>query len=245
MPRWLIPALIIAVTAALIASAIWVRGTGGDPSPTAAGPADAGAATPMPREEVPAATALAAPEVDGLERRDPEDPLAEGPVDAPVVLVVFSDYQCPYCARWNQETLPTLREYVEAGTLRIEWREVNVYGPASERAARAAYAAALQGGLTPYHEALFAGGQKASPEELTDEALIGLAERQGLDVTQFTADMTAPATIEAVAENQRLGEDAGALTTPSFVLDGEVLVGAQPTEVFTDLVDEKLAEAGS
>lgn len=63
-----------------------------------------------------------------IERRDPNDPLAVGPVDAPVVMVVFSDYQCPYCAKWSNDTLTVLENYVDAGDLRVEWRDVNIFG---------------------------------------------------------------------------------------------------------------------
>src|SRR5699024_9713231 len=101
---------------------------------------------------------VAQPDLSHEEARDPDDLLAEGPVDAPVVLVVFTDFQCPYCARWSHETLPELREYVDRGELRIEWRDVNIYGDDSERAARAALAAAKQCGLEEYHDMPFDRG---------------------------------------------------------------------------------------
>src|SRR5699024_1988565 len=63
-----------------------------------------------------------------IEQRSEHEPLAAGEVDAPVALVVFSDYQCPFCAAWSHDTLPVMMEYVAAGDLRIEWRDLNVYG---------------------------------------------------------------------------------------------------------------------
>lgn len=177
-----------------------------------------------------------------VERRDSEDPLGVGNVDAPVTMVMFSDYQCPFCASWSDETLPVMMEYVENDQLRIEFRDLNVFGPESERASHAAYAAALQDSFMEYHEALFAGGEIRDPSELSEEALVELAADIGLDTDQFTADMHSEEVQEQIIENQRLGTDLGAYSTPSFVVDGQPMVGAQPTEVFVDAVDQALAD---
>ena len=93
--------------------------------------------------------------------------------------IEYADYQCPYCARWTHESLPELREYVERGELRIEWRDVNVYGEDSERAARAALAAAMQGRHTEYQQDLFDDGEIRSSAQLDEQALIALAEERG------------------------------------------------------------------
>lgn len=165
------------------------------------------------------------------------DPMSDGPINAPVKLVVFSDFQCPYCAAWSQETLPRMLDYVDSGDLRIEWREVNVFGSASEQAAKAAYAAALQDKHWEYHDALFAGGKPRSPNGLTPDELTVVAEEIGLDMARFAKDMDAKKTAKAVADNAAMGTDLGAFSTPTFILDGQPYVGAQPTDVFVDAVE--------
>lgn len=178
-----------------------------------------------------------------IERRDSEDPLSVGSVDAPVAMVVFSDYQCPYCASWSHETLPSMMEYVENNQLRIEWRDLNVFGPESERASKAAYAAALQETFWEYHDALFFDAEIRDPAALSEDALVELADDLGLDTAQFARDMNSEQVQEQVLANQRLGTDLGAYSTPSFIVDGQPMVGAQPTEVFVDAVDDALATA--
>lgn len=178
-----------------------------------------------------------------VERHDAEDPLAIGPVDAPVTMVVFADYQCPFCASWSHETLPVMMEYVEDDQARIEWRDVNVFGPESERGSKAAYAAALQDQFWEYHAELYANGEIREPSELSEDALIELADELGLDTEQFAADMTSDAVAEQVAANQQLGHDIGAYSTPAFVINGQPMVGAQPTDVFVDAMDSALSEA--
>lgn len=178
-----------------------------------------------------------------VERHDPEDPLAIGPLDAPVTMVVFSDYQCPFCASWSDETLPVMMDYVEDDQVRIEWRDVNVFGPESEQASKAAYAAALQDKFWEFHGELYANGEIREPSELSEDALIELAGQLGLDTEQFAADMSSDTVAEQTEVNQQLGHDIGAYSTPAFVLNGQPMVGAQPTEVFVDAMDSALAEA--
>lgn len=266
---WLVPAVVVAVVALLLAVVVALgadsdeeagpgdRGRPQDPATTAEDPADQDdAAQQQEQVEAPPATGdpLAQgpptqvegpqqPDAEQAEARDPEDLLAAGPVDAPVVLVVFSDYQCPFCAHWSHDTLPLMMEHAEAGDLRIEWRDVNVFGEVSERASRASYAAALQDSFWEYHEALYPEGQMRSEGELSEDALLALAVDLGLDGDQFTADMNSPETAAQIEENAQLGLDLGAYSTPSFLLGGEAIVGAQPTDIFTATFDAALAAA--
>lgn len=227
---WLVPAAVIAVAAILIAIIVALA-RASEPSAgsqsDATTDADSGTASNFSR----------------VESRDEADLLAAGPVDAPVVLVVFSDYQCPFCARWSAETLPSMMKHAEAGDLRIEWRDVNVFGSGSERAARASYAAAKQGAFWEYHDALFADGGHRSEAKLSEKALTALAGGLKLDVEEFTADLNAEETASQIAANQQIGLDLGAASTPVFILGGEPIVGAQPTEVFEDAFQTALDAA--
>ncbi|WP_299302174.1 thioredoxin domain-containing protein [uncultured Brachybacterium sp.] len=240
--RPVVPVAIVAVTALLIAAVLWLPpGDGQDEVATdpSAPSADVEAAPTLPH---PSEVAL--PDLTTAESREAGDLLAEGPVDALVVMVVFTDYQCPYCARWSHDTLPALREYVERGELRIEWRDVNVYGEDSERAARAALAAAMQGRHTEYQQALFDGGEIRSSAQLDEQALIALAEELGLDTEQFTTDLRSEQVARTITEHAAQGIELGAVTTPSFVIGGTPSVGAQPTAYFVTAVDEALEKAG-
>lgn len=234
-PSWIVPAAIFGVTALLVLLVVLAR-TGG------------GAATEAGEDSIgqgPTAAVEQPDEVDltFAERRDADDLLAAGPVDAPVGLVIFSDYQCPYCATWSADTLPIMMERAQAGELRIEWRDVNVFGDASERASRASYAAALQGSFWEYHDELFADGVTRSERALSDGALIDLADELGLDTEQFAQDLESAQTEEQIAQNARLGLDLGAHSTPAFILGGQPILGAQPAEVFVDAFEQALLAA--
>ncbi len=184
------------------------------------------------------------PDLTQFERRDAGDLLTAGPVDAPVGLIVFSDYQCPFCGQWSHETLPTMMEYAERGDLRIEWRDLNVFGPDSERASYAAYAAAEQGEFWEYHDAFYPGGEKRAKNELSEDALIALAGELGLDTERFAVDMNSDKTRTQIEENQQLGFSLGAASTPVFLLGGVPISGAQPTEVFVQAFEDALAKQG-
>lgn len=227
------PVAVVAVSVALLAFVL--QGSG---ERTPAGAVDDAApptAAPPAEGEPPALE---------LERRDPDDVMAAGPVDAPVTLVVFSDYQCPFCAAWSQRTLPTMQGYVADGDLRIEWRDVNIMSEVSEDAAMAAYAAGLQGRFWEYHERLFPDGDVRAASELTEDGLVELAGDLDLDPDRFRDDLAAAETRAAIDRNAQEGLAAGVFSTPAFVLDGTPILGAQPTEVFVDAVEHALQTGG-
>lgn len=227
---WLIPGVIVTIAIALVAFVV-IYETNDDAQPTS-GDTAANSTDQFPYDI-------------GLERRDPHDPLALGAVDAPITLIVFSDFQCPFCAKWSHDTLPVLLERVDDGQLRIEMREVNVFGEASRRAALAAYAAALQGRYLDYHDALFAGGHPRTGAGLSAEALVETARDLNLDVDLFREQMNSATTRTAIDANEQLGATAGAFSTPSFILGGQPIAGAQPTKVFLDTLDELTGPEGN
>lgn len=239
--RWFVPVLVLVVTAGLVTVAVTYSSGQDAPTSTERG----GAATVSPSAAAgdgPASDVVGAERTPGdTARRSPNDPLALGPVDAPVALVVYADYQCPYCALWSHDTLPTMRKYAKRGELRIEWRQLNIFGPASARASKAAYAAALQGQFWPYHDALYAGGEHRTESELSRGALVEVAVSLGLDRARFVADVASKKVAQAVQRDEQEGYDLGVLTTPSFLINGKPIVGAQPTSVFTKAVDAALA----
>ncbi len=176
------------------------------------------------------------------ERASDEDPLILGEQGAPVELVVYSDYQCPFCSHWNGETLPELQHYIDDGDLRVVWRDANLSGEASERGARAVYAAALQDEFLAYHDALMANPKGASDVELSEESLIDLADELGLDVERFKIDFASPEVERAVAANEQESRSRGVTRAPSFEFNGDLIYGYQPTDAFIENIDAALHE---
>ena len=132
-----------------------------------------------------------------------------------------------------------MQEYVEGGTLRIEWRDFPYLGQESLNAAVAARAAQEQGKFWEYHDLLYqnqSGG-------FSDEKLVGLARQAGLDAGKFEADLDSPEYERVVAENFREGQQRGISGTPTFVVNGRVLSGLQPVEVYEDAIEQAKREA--
>ncbi|HEU4514273.1 MAG TPA: thioredoxin domain-containing protein [Nocardioidaceae bacterium] len=178
-----------------------------------------------------------------LVRRDPEDPTALGEPDAPVVMINYSEFQCPFCGKFARDTEPTLvEEFVEDGTLRIEWRDFPYLGPESTTAAQAGRAAGAQGKFWEFHDAMFADQQPPNSGNLTEEYLVGVAEQIGLDTKKFRKDMSSAWAADAVAKDFDEGQQIGVTGTPAFLVNGRPIMGAQPTDVFVDAI-EQAAEA--
>ena len=231
-----IPLAVAAVAGVLLlASLIGAAVAGGDD------PAAGGQSTPTtssPRGKAPDETWKK------LVRREPDDPMALGDVDAPVVMLVYSEFQCPFCGKFARDTEPTLIDkYVDDGTLRIEWRDFPYLGPESGTAAEAGRAAAAQGKFWEFHDAMYAHQLPPNSGKLDEDYLAGVAEKVGLDVDRFRADMSSKATRQAIATDFAEGQAIGVTGTPAFVINGVPVIGAQPTEVFETTIERAAAEA--
>ncbi|MBN3512093.1 DsbA family protein [Mycolicibacterium nivoides] len=227
---------LVVIAAALIAYLV-LRPDNDAPAAPAAGPS----VTSLSDTE--AAGARAEGRRSPVERRQAGDPLALGAPDAPVALVVFSDYRCPFCAKFSRDIEPELvNRYVDAGRLRIEWRDFPIFGPQSMSAARAGRAAAEQGKFWEFNSAVYAAAPERSKADLTDEALIDFARQAGVpDIDKFTAGMRGSAFDAAINSDLAQGTGIGVPSTPAFLINDVPMLGAQPIEDFVRAIDGALA----
>ncbi|MFB7375424.1 DsbA family protein [Streptomyces sp. NPDC056222] len=205
---------------------------------TATKPASGGTAGSSAVAEVSADPAAGVyPELEAYARRDASDKLAMGRADAPVVLIEYADFKCGYCGKFARDTEPELmKKYVDNGTLRIEWRNFPIFGEESEAAARASWAAGQQGRFWEFHKAAYA--EDAKEKGFGKERLTALAKEAGVpDLARFAKDMDGAAAKTAVSKDQEQGYSLGATSTPSFLVNGRPIAGAQPIETFTEAID--------
>lgn len=180
-----------------------------------------------------------------LERRTPGDPMALGAVDAPVVMIEYSDYRCPFCGVYARKTQPDIvTKYVDTGQLRIEWRDLPVFGESSVNAAVAARAAGKQGLFWQFNEAVYAAAPEKGKAELSDPELLAFAKKVGVpDMAKFAADFKGPELRALVNADLAEGTALGLNSTPTFVINNQSIPGAQPLDVFVQVIDEALAKA--
>jgi len=171
-----------------------------------------------------------------------------GPAEASVMIIEFTDLQCPYCARFARDTWPLLRErYVDTGKVRFATRDLPLPLHAfALPAAVAARCAGQQGKFWEYREALFRDQSLLSQARYAE-----LAGGFGLDSARFESCRADPAVQAAVRADAALAASSGITSTPSFVIgrvvngefEGEVLSGAKPFEVFQQRLDSLLQQS--
>ena len=132
------------------------------------------------------------------------------------------------------------KEYVKDGTLRIEWRDFPYRGQESVNAAVAARAAQAQGRFWDYHDLLY----DSQFSGYSDENLIALARRAGLDTQRFESDYENSRYERLVRADFQKGLNLGVNGTPTFFINGKMLVGLQPVGVFEDAIEDARREAG-
>ena len=220
-------AVILAVIAALLLQNVARHRRGAAATSQAAtSTTSAAAATtvpePTPAPPVPDAQTLEL--IRSETHRDPADTQAKGKVDAPVVMVVYSDFACPYCTQFAQKVEPELADLVAQGTLRVEWRDLAQISPTSPLAAQAGRAAAKQGKFWEFHDAVYGAADPQGHPEYTEDSLVDFAEKAGVpDLERFRADMTDAATVKAVTDANQHAYSLGIKGTPfSFVNDAYI-----------------------
>lgn len=157
-----------------------------------------------------------------------------GEADAPVVLEVYSDYQCPVCGRFGRDYLPSLvNEFVSAGQLRIEERSIAILGTGdpdeSLDAAVAAEAAGRQGKYWEFHDYLMWNQSGENRGTFSRDRLRTIADEIGLDRARFDADLVDASLQAGIRSRTDEARQAGIDRTPTFVLNGERIVGLPRT----------------
>ena len=229
---------------AALALALALAGCGGETCPDTVEPVSvsAGSETPHVTVTLPSESRAPAPPGEVERYRVPRDYApTRGPLDAPVTLVAFVDFECPFCKR-AQATLDALEERY-AGRLRVVFRHYPLpFHQGARPAAEAAMEAYAQGGdaaFWRFHDLLFA----ESPNRFDRDTLLRIGRAAQLDVTALERALEQGTHRSAVEGDVALAQRLGVSGTPSFFLNGRMLSGAQPVARFAEVIDDELARA--
>lgn len=162
----------------------------------------------------------------------------KGSATAPVTIVKFEDFHCPFCKRVQTTLAQLLTRYGDR--LRLVHRDfpIDTLHPEARRAHEASRCANEQGKFWPYHDKLYANAPKATPEQLK-----AYAREVGLELGTFEQCFTSGKYQVAVQQDVEEGSRLGVSGTPSFFINGRELSGAQPLDRFVQVIEEELARA--
>jgi protein-disulfide isomerase len=164
----------------------------------------------------------------------------QGEEDAPVTIIEFSDFQCPYCGDWSAETGKEIKEtYVEEGLVRIGYWHFPFLGNPSVMAAEASECAGEQDAFWAYHDYLFSpemGGKGLSEENLKE-----FAAALELDTEAFNECLDSGKHRQFVQGQRGIAQQIGVSSTPSFLINGEPVIGAQKFPVFQEVIEGELS----
>jgi len=160
-----------------------------------------------------------------------------GPANAPVTIIEFSDYQCPYCKKWTSEVWPQIQKAYPT-QVRLVYKDFPLTQLHSEAspAAAAARCANDQGKYWQFHDQLFASNS------LSQQVYDSIATQLNLDVAQWKACISAKKYDNDIVADYSYGQQLGITGTPTFFINGLALVGAQPFSVFKQAIDQELAK---
>jgi protein-disulfide isomerase len=172
-----------------------------------------------------------------------------GRADAPVTIVEFSDYECPFCQRFFASIFPTLKkEYVDTGKVRYVFRDfpLDKIHPQARKAAEAAHCAGEQGKYWQMHEVLFRNPRALAPQMLAEHA-----QAAGADARKLTECLVSGRYAAQVSRGLTDGAAIGVKGTPTFVVgktatgdvvQGTAIRGTQPLETFRRIIEQTLME---
>ena len=176
---------------------------------------------------------------------EPETVAVMGDPDAPVLIVEFTDFQCPFCRRYDEETLPQIKkEYIDTGKVRYMLKHfpLTQIHPQAVPAAIASECAGEQGKFWEMHDKLFSQQDQWSGKDDANSTFKTFAKDLGLDEKAFDECITAERYKDKVMDNQKEGMAAGVQGTPAFFVNGQFISGAQPFQVFQQMIEKALGE---
>lgn len=197
---------------------------------------DSGAEQAVVTQDAPEQNPEPTPEFKRYDVPIDDDPVL-GAEDAEITLIEFSDYECPFCRRWHTEVFDRIREdYPDQ--VRFVYRDFPLTSlhPNAVPAAEAANCANEQEAFWDYNEKLFKG-----QEELNEELYLQYAQELELDMQAFEECIEEGRYNEEVMADYQYAASLGVQSTPTFFLNGIPLVGAQPYEVFKEVIEQELA----
>ncbi len=223
--KWLIAAAVLQIVlliyiAAQVAGGVAAAPNNGDsaPTPTAPGGNDA------PSVPIDMETLI-------------DDDSIKGDPDAPVTIVEFSDYECPFCARFYSQTYTQIDEqYIKTGKVKLVYRDFPLsFHQNAQKAAEAAECAGEQGKYYEMHDLLFENGVSGGVAQYKQ-----LASQIGLDTAEFNTCLDTGAMAGEVQKDFADGQRAGIQGTPGFIINGKIISGAQPFSVFQQIIEAEL-----
>jgi protein-disulfide isomerase len=159
---------------------------------------------------------------------------SKGPSGAPITIVEFSDYECPFCVRAEPTVKDLLAKY--PGKIKLVYRDFPLpMHKSAPKAAEAAHCAEDQGKYWEMHDKLFASGGKLEVGDLKK-----YARDVGLDGGKFDQCLDSGEKAKLVDMHKKAGEEVGVSGTPAFFINGRQISGAQPIDAFTAIVDQEL-----
>ncbi len=156
-----------------------------------------------------------------------------GAEDAPVVMVEFSDFQCPFCSRFKEQAMgDIIKNFVDTGVVKLVFRDLPLpFHPHSQKAAEAAECAHEQGKFWEFHDKLFENQQALGVENYKK-----YAADLGLDMEQFNDCLDSDKYLSETQEDAKAAAEEGIGGTPGFVINGQVVSGAQPYDKFEQVI---------
>ena len=168
-----------------------------------------------------------------------------GDQNAAVTIIEYSDFQCPFCAKFFKETESVLREkYIKTGKVKFIYRNFAFLGPESIWAANAARCAGEQNKFWQYHDYLYGNQSGENQDAFSKDNLKSFAVVLGLDKEKFNACLDSEKYTDLIQKETKAGGESGVQGTPASFINGTLYPGALPIATFTQIIDDELNKLG-
>lgn len=165
----------------------------------------------------------------------------KGDQNAPVTIIEFADFQCPFCGRFFASTEPQINEaYIQSGKVRLGYWNFAFLGDESTWAAESAECAADQDKFWEYHDIIYSSQSGENQGTFNKDNLKKFAEELGLDTKSFNECLDSGKYTSLIQDDTSTSSALGVQSTPTFLVNGQAIVGAQPFEAFQQIIDPLL-----